>query len=255
MRSTNLIYLTLLLALAGSAGMPMADAHAQASARAAGKSSVAALSISEARFAADLRTAATQPGGVLLFVPHPELTPSFSHQATPGADDCAHTATLSATSRAQARRLGAIIRSAGSRPSQVAAASLCSARETARLAFGDYEEWGALDQSTGASDELRGAELAGYLRAQADTAQAGHARSIVALVASPQSLSDAARKFGVELPPNEVVGVVSRAGRLVVQLRWRWSEGDGDVISPVAKPGKRAPVNPLPANTVKKRAG
>ena len=216
----------------------------------------AELTPNEARFAADLRAAIAQPGGVLLFVPHPEVSAAVSAGVAPaGADDCALTTSLTARARAQARRLGAVLQGAVPavsalravpRADHVVVANLCSARETARLVFIDYDRWDALDQTDGAPGELRAAELAGYLRAQFDLLQAadatGRKGGMVALVAAPQHLHAAAAKFGVELPLGEVVAVASRNGRLSALLRWQWDDVTAQpaATAPAKRPsGKR----------------
>jgi phosphohistidine phosphatase SixA len=90
--------------------------------------------------------AALTEGGKVVMVRHTE-----SEEAEPerslhlGHGDCSQEQNLSDEGRAQAKALGEAIRRHGAQVAEVLTGEFCRARDTAELAFGEAEEWNALN--------------------------------------------------------------------------------------------------------------
>lgn len=90
--------------------------------------------------------AAMGEGGKVVLIRHTE-----SEEAEPerslhlGHGDCSEEQNLSDEGRAQARALGEAIRRHGVRVAEVLTSEFCRARDTATLAFGEADEWSALN--------------------------------------------------------------------------------------------------------------
>lgn len=86
---------------------------------------------------------------------------AFRHANAPGTydppgfrlGDCSTQRNLDETGREQARRLGAWFRDRRLRPAAVRSSPWCRCLDTARLAFGEAEPWGALGSPRGSADE------------------------------------------------------------------------------------------------------
>lgn len=82
-------------------------------------------------------------GGKVVMIRHTqseEATPEVSMHLSP-ASDCTQEQTLSEEGLEQARALGALFQEHGVTVDVVLSSEFCRARETAELAFGDYEAW------------------------------------------------------------------------------------------------------------------
>ena len=96
--------------------------------------------------AKDPMWAALAEGGKVVMVRHTE-----SEEAEPerslhlGHGDCSQEQNLSDEGRVQARALGDAIRQHGVQVAEVLTGEFCRARDTAELAFGEAEEWNALN--------------------------------------------------------------------------------------------------------------
>ncbi|MFO1326341.1 MAG: histidine phosphatase family protein [Rubrivivax sp.] len=98
---------------------------------------------------------------------------AFRHALAPGTydppdmrlDDCRTQRNLSDEGRAQARRIGEMLRSQGLVPRRVRSSPWCRCRETAQLAFGTAEDWRALGSPRAGTEATHAASLA-ELRAE-----------------------------------------------------------------------------------------
>lgn len=88
--------------------------------------------------------AAVREGGHVLFIRHALTTPGFGDPSGFRLEDCATQRNLSGEGRAQARRLGEVLRARMVPVGEVLASPWCRCIETARLAFGRAKTWDAL---------------------------------------------------------------------------------------------------------------
>lgn len=91
-------------------------------------------------------------GGVVLVLRHARAPGTFD---PPGfrLGDCSTQRNLSEEGRAQARQLGAYLKSRQLTPSRVRSSPWCRCVDTAELAFGSVERWAALGSPQGASEQ------------------------------------------------------------------------------------------------------
>ncbi|MEP7282025.1 MAG: histidine phosphatase family protein [Rubrivivax sp.] len=146
--------------------IPLAAAPWAALAQPAASASAAALP--------ETVTTPLRAGGVVLALRHALAPGTFD---PPGfrLDDCRSQRNLDEQGRAQARRLGAMLRAAGLQPSRLRSSPWCRCRDTATLAFGEPEVWDALGSPRG-SDGASGPppdQTARLRRGIADVARAG----------------------------------------------------------------------------------
>ena len=80
-------------------------------------------------------------GGLVLMLRHAETTPGLGDPAGFRLDDCATQRNLSEAGRAHARRIGERLRAERVPIGAVFTSPWCRCRETARLAFGQAEDW------------------------------------------------------------------------------------------------------------------
>ena len=88
-------------------------------------------------------------GGFVLMMRHAQTEAGIGDPANFRVDDCSTQRNLSDAGRAQARAIGAALRSAGIRVDTVRSSAWCRCRETAELAFGRHEVWPALNSFFG----------------------------------------------------------------------------------------------------------
>ena len=101
---------------------------------------------------------------------------AFRHALAPGTFDpegfrldvCSTQRNLDDEGRAQARRIGAWFRGQSVVPARVRSSPWCRCLDTATLAFGGAERWGALGSPHGAPAEQRTRQLAELRRAMAE---------------------------------------------------------------------------------------
>jgi phosphohistidine phosphatase SixA len=84
-------------------------------------------------------------GGQVVVMRHASTDPGLGDPPGYRLDDCATQRNLSAAGREEARRMGAAFRARGVPIGRVLSSRWCRCLETARLAFGEAEPWGALD--------------------------------------------------------------------------------------------------------------
>jgi phosphohistidine phosphatase SixA len=101
--------------------------------------------------------------------------------------DCGTQRNLTDAGRADAKRLGEILRARGVRISEVRSSQWCRCEETARLVFGRAEPWGALNSifhdATHEVEQKRAVlELAATVKPPVNLALVGHSHNIRALV-------------------------------------------------------------------------
>lgn len=106
---------------------------------------------------------------------------AFRHALAPGTFDpegfrldvCSTQRNLDDEGRAQARRIGAWFRARGLGPARVRSSPWCRCLDSATLAFGGAERWGALGSPHGAPEEQRTRQLAELRRALAKVPAGG----------------------------------------------------------------------------------
>ena len=91
-----------------------------------------------------LLVAELKRGGYLIYFRHTATDFAQNDASSKSFDDCAHQRNLTAAGRAQARAIGAAIRSLDFKIAKVVASPLCRTMETARLAFGKAEPVAAM---------------------------------------------------------------------------------------------------------------
>jgi phosphohistidine phosphatase SixA len=91
-------------------------------------------------------------GGWVLMMRHEQTVPGIGDPPNFRLDDCSTQRNLSDLGRLRARRAGHAIREAGIELSRVRAGRWCRTRDTAQLAFGQYEIWTALDSFFGSAE-------------------------------------------------------------------------------------------------------
>jgi phosphohistidine phosphatase SixA len=89
--------------------------------------------------------AVLRDGGCVLVLRHARTDPGVGDPPGFRLDACATQRNLSAEGRAQAERLGAVLRDAGVPIGPVRSSRWCRCLDTARLAFGRVEPWPSLD--------------------------------------------------------------------------------------------------------------
>jgi phosphohistidine phosphatase SixA len=88
----------------------------------------------------------------ILMMRHERTVPGVGDPPQFRLGDCSTQRNLSEEGRERARRAGRLLFEAGVRVAQVRAGRWCRVEETARLAFGAFESWPALDSFFGQSD-------------------------------------------------------------------------------------------------------
>ncbi len=112
--------------------------------------------------------AAEADGPVAVWLRTGGVVIAFRHALAPGTFDppgfrlgeCSTQRNLDDEGRAQARRIGAWFRARGLVPARVRSSPWCRCVDTATLAFGDAERWGALGSPHGAPAGQRARQLA-----------------------------------------------------------------------------------------------
>ncbi|GAA4402456.1 histidine phosphatase family protein [Quisquiliibacterium transsilvanicum] len=130
--------------------------------------------------AARLRT-----GGWVLMMRHAQTEPGIGDPPGFRLDRCATQRNLSEAGRRQARAAGEALRAAGIVPSLVRSSAWCRCRETAELAFGQYEPWPPLDSffEDRAREPAQTAQVLAFareLRAPANAVLVTHQVNVVA---------------------------------------------------------------------------
>ncbi|HLS54857.1 MAG TPA: histidine phosphatase family protein [Zeimonas sp.] len=132
---------------------------------------VALLAVAPARGDApsvDPREAAARlaAGGFVMMMRHARTEPGVGDPPSLRVEDCSTQRNLSEAGREQSRRAGEALRSLGVRIDVVRSSRWCRCRDTARLAFGAYQSWPALDSFFGRPGEgaARTAEIAAFAR-------------------------------------------------------------------------------------------
>jgi phosphohistidine phosphatase SixA len=130
--------------------------------------------------AARLRT-----GGWVLMMRHAQTEPGIGDPPGFRLDRCATQRNLSEAGRRQARAAGDALRAAGIVPSLVRSSAWCRCRETAELAFGQYEPWPPLDSffEDRAREPAQTAQVLAFareLRAPANAVLVTHQVNVVA---------------------------------------------------------------------------
>ena len=151
-------------------------------------------------------------GGYLLMMRHAKTEPGLGDPPQFRIDDCGTQRNLSQEGREQARAAGTALRAAGVRLDQVRSSQWCRCRDTARLTFGAYEDWPALNSFfEDRSDEPeRTRALGQFARALGPPANA-------MLVTHQVNISAV---FGVFPGQGEIVAGRWRDGRLVAEFRF-----------------------------------
>ncbi len=164
--------------------------------------------------ALDLRAAATRlaAGGYVLMMRHARTEAGLGDPPQFRIGECATQRNLSADGREQSRALGATLRDAGIRIARVRSSQWCRCRDTARLAFGDHDEWPALNSffDDRAAEPQRTREVAQFARTL-------RAPDNVMLVTHQVNISAA---LGTFTAPGEIVAGRWREGRLVAEFRF-----------------------------------
>lgn len=152
--------------------------------RAARASAVGRLSLQDA--AARLRE-----GGWVMMMRHAQTEAGIGDPPGYRLDRCETQRNLSPEGRAQARRAGEAIRAAGIAVGAVRSSAWCRCRDTAELAFGAHEVWGALnsffeDRSREAEQSAQVADFARALQVPANAMLVTHQVNVLAAMgASP----------------------------------------------------------------------
>ena len=109
-------------------------------------------------------------GGVVLVLRHARAPGTFD---PPGfrLGDCSTQRNLSEEGRAQARQLGAYLKSQQLQPSRVRSSPWCRCIDTAELAFGSAERWSALGSPQGGSEAANAQALVDLRQAVVDAAR------------------------------------------------------------------------------------
>jgi phosphohistidine phosphatase SixA len=152
-------------------------------------------------------------GGQVLFIRHASTTPGVGDPEGFRLDDCATQRNLSEEGRAEARRLGELLRRHGVPVERVVSSPWCRCIETAELAFGRVDEkWAPLGNLFGRSSnsemqvKAMRPRVAGY-RGQGNLVLVSHGSTTLALTgASPQQAE------AIVLTPSE--GSFRIAGRI-----------------------------------------
>ncbi len=108
---------------------------------------------------------AAEPGTVLL-MRHAQTDPGTGDPPGFALGQCSTQRNLSADGRAQARRIGALLKQQGLTPQRVRSSAWCRCQDTATLAFGQMEPWEALNSFFEGGD-TQGAQTAALRKALA----------------------------------------------------------------------------------------
>jgi len=132
---------------------------------------------------------ALRQGGYVLYFRHTATDFSQNDERMTGFEDCANQRNLTDAGRADARAIGAAIRSLGIPIGEVLASPFCRTRETAELIFGRYSvstavRGGPAQTDGGRYDELR-ALLARRVPGKVNLAIASHGNPFAALAGTP----------------------------------------------------------------------
>lgn len=132
---------------------------------------------------------ALRQGGYILYFRHTSTDFSQNDERMTGFEDCANQRNLTDAGRADARAIGAAIRSLGIPIGEVLASPFCRTRETAELIFGRYTvstavRGGPAQTDGGRYDELR-ALLTQRVPGKVNLAIASHGNPFAALVGTP----------------------------------------------------------------------
>lgn len=151
-------------------------------------------------------------GGYVLMMRHAKTEPGLGDPPQFRIDECSTQRNLSQEGREQARAAGAALRAAGVRFDRVRSSQWCRCRDTARLAFGSYEDWPALNSFfEDRSDEPERTRAVGqFARTLSPTANA-------MLVTHQVNISAV---FGVSPAQGEIVAGRWRDGKLVAEFRF-----------------------------------
>jgi phosphohistidine phosphatase SixA len=128
-----------------------------------------------------------QQGGNVLLIRHAATELGVGDPAGFRIDDCSTQRNLTDGGRADARRLGEVLRARGVKISEVRSSQWCRCLETARLAFGQAQAWSALnsifaDASREAEQNRAVLALAATVKPPANVALVGHSHNIRSLV-------------------------------------------------------------------------
>ena len=111
-----------------------------------------ALAASTPAFADEALWSQLRSGGFVIFVRHAQTDPGVGDPAGFKLGDCKTERNLNAAGRAEAKRLGEAFRREKIPVAQVLASEWCRCRDTARIAFGTYEVWPALNNLFGRAE-------------------------------------------------------------------------------------------------------
>ena len=132
---------------------------------------------------------ALRQGGYILYFRHTATDFSQNDERMTGFEDCANQRNLTDAGRADARAIGAAIRSLGIPIGEVLASPFCRTRETAELIFGRYTvstavRGGPAQNDSGRYDELR-VLLTRRVPGKVNLAIASHGNPFAAVVGTP----------------------------------------------------------------------
>ncbi len=132
---------------------------------------------------------ALRAGGYVLYFRHTATDFGQNDEKMTGYEDCANQRNLTDAGRADARAIGAAIRSLGIPIGEVLASPFCRTRETAELIFGRYTVSPAVRGGPASAEAGRYAELKLLLArttpANVNIAIASHGNPFVAVVGTP----------------------------------------------------------------------
>jgi phosphohistidine phosphatase SixA len=132
---------------------------------------------------------ALRSGGYVLYFRHTATDFGQNDEKMTGYEDCANQRNLTDAGRADARAIGAAIRSLGIPVGEVLASPFCRTRETAELIFGRYTVSPAVRGGPASAEAGRYADLKLLLArptpAKVNIAIASHGNPFVAVVGTP----------------------------------------------------------------------
>ena len=132
---------------------------------------------------------ALRQGGYILYFRHTATDFSQNDERMTGFEDCANQRNLTDAGRADARAIGAAIRSLGIPIGEVVASPFCRTRETAELIFGRYTvstavRGGPAQNDSGRYDELK-VLLTRRVPGKVNLVIASHGNPFAAIVGTP----------------------------------------------------------------------
>ncbi len=158
---------------------------------------------------------ALRSGGYVLYFRHTATDFGQNDEKMSGYEDCANQRNLTDAGRADARAIGAAIRSLGIPIGEVLASPFCRTRETAELIFGRYIVSPAVRGGPASAEAGRYAELRLLLTrptpADVNIAIASHGNPFVAVVGGPYLAEGEAAV--IEPLGNAAFRVVARIGK------------------------------------------